>query len=165
MEYRRLIQKTSNVASEVPTVPASNDHTDGSWSATDIYKGELFWNSVDQKLYTRGDSGIILLLDNQLLLETTEKTGSHTLVLADAGSVIPFNSASSVNLTIPPAESVNFPVGTQIIVANDGAGVVSIVLGSGVTTKGMTGSELATETQGSLVKTGTNEWRKMGDWR
>ena len=54
----RIKLKRSTVNSTVPTVPSSNDHTDGTWIATDIYKGELFYNQADNVLWTRGDSGI-----------------------------------------------------------------------------------------------------------
>ena len=49
----RIMIKTSTVATTVPTVPASNDHTDGTWLETDIYVGELFFNVADQKRYSR----------------------------------------------------------------------------------------------------------------
>lgn len=55
----RILIKSSTVASQVPTVPASNDHTDGTWLVTDIYKGEVFINQVDEKIYTRTQSGIV----------------------------------------------------------------------------------------------------------
>ena len=54
----RIKLKRSTIAATVPTVPSSNDHTDGTWIATDIYKGELFYNQADGVLWTRGDSGI-----------------------------------------------------------------------------------------------------------
>ena len=39
----RIKIKRSTITATVPTVPSSNDHTDGTWIATDIYKGELFF--------------------------------------------------------------------------------------------------------------------------
>lgn len=57
----RLIQKYSKTTGVVPTVPVSNDHTDGTWLNTDIYEGELFLNTADLKLYTREGNTIILL--------------------------------------------------------------------------------------------------------
>jgi len=54
----RIKLKRSTVTGAVPTVPSSNDHTDGTWIATDIYKGELFYNQADSILWTRSDSGI-----------------------------------------------------------------------------------------------------------
>lgn len=48
----------SDVAGTVPTIPSTDDHTDGSWLPTDIYKGEFFFNEADSKLFVRGDDGI-----------------------------------------------------------------------------------------------------------
>jgi len=54
----RRVVKVSSIAGEVPTIPASDDHTDGSWIATDVYVGELFFNSADGIMYTRSSNGI-----------------------------------------------------------------------------------------------------------
>ena len=69
----RIKLKRSTVNSTVPTVPSSNDHTDGTWIATDIYKGELFYNQADNVLWTRGDSGI----------ECIQGTAKLTIATAD----------------------------------------------------------------------------------
>ncbi len=55
----RILTKSSTVSDVVPTIPATNDHTDSTWLTTDIYKGELFINQADNKVFTRTDSGII----------------------------------------------------------------------------------------------------------
>ena len=57
----KIVIKRTDVALAVPTVPLSNDHTDGTWVSTDIYVGEFFLNSTDEKLYTRTDAGIVQL--------------------------------------------------------------------------------------------------------
>ncbi len=43
----------SNIAGKVGTIPASNDHTDGTWLDTDLYEGEQLANTSDQYIYTR----------------------------------------------------------------------------------------------------------------
>jgi hypothetical protein len=55
----RILIKSSTVTTIVPTVPSSNDHTDGTWLITDLYKGELFINQADEKIFYRAESGII----------------------------------------------------------------------------------------------------------
>ena len=60
-EFRRMIIKVSSITNEVATIPTTNDHTDGSWIATDIYIGELFLNIADDVLQTRTDTGIVTL--------------------------------------------------------------------------------------------------------
>jgi len=69
----RIKIKRSTVTGAVPTVPSSSDHTDGTWIATDIYKGELFYNQADGVLWTRGDSGI----------ECIQGTAKLTIATAD----------------------------------------------------------------------------------
>jgi hypothetical protein len=73
----RILIKRSTTAGVVPTVPVSNDHTDGSWLVTDIYKGEIFINLADAKVYTRCDSGIVQLDFSNAL--TLYKDGSRTM--------------------------------------------------------------------------------------
>lgn len=60
-EIVRMVCKMSTTAGERPTIPVSDDHTDGSWLATDIYIGESFWNSADGIMYNRGDNGIVII--------------------------------------------------------------------------------------------------------
>ena len=57
----RIKIKRSTITATVPTVPSSNDHTDGTWLATDIYKGELFFNQADGVLWSRDDNGVVCL--------------------------------------------------------------------------------------------------------
>jgi len=58
----RIKIKRSTITGTAPTVPSSNDHTDGTWIATDIYKGELFYNQADNCLWTRSDNGVECLV-------------------------------------------------------------------------------------------------------
>lgn len=60
IEDKRRYDKRSTVPGQKPTVPASNDHTDGSWIATDIYVGELFINMADGLVYTRSHNDEII---------------------------------------------------------------------------------------------------------
>ena len=54
----RILLKRSTVAGTVPTIPASSSHTDGSWVNTDIYSGEAFVNTVDQRIFIRTGANI-----------------------------------------------------------------------------------------------------------
>jgi len=47
----KMIQKRSTTPGEVPTVAPSDDHTDGTWDALDIYSGEFFVNEPDEKIF------------------------------------------------------------------------------------------------------------------
>jgi hypothetical protein len=54
-EYKRIVIKKG---SGVPTIPTSNDHTDGTWLATDLYVGEFYMDTATDKIYMRTASGI-----------------------------------------------------------------------------------------------------------
>lgn len=54
----RILLKRSTVAGTVPTIPASSSHTDGSWVNTDIYSGEAFLNTQDQRMWIRTGANI-----------------------------------------------------------------------------------------------------------
>lgn len=57
----RILIKRSTNAGEVPTAAPSNDHTDGTWDALDIYTGELFLNVADSRAWFRSNTAIIEL--------------------------------------------------------------------------------------------------------
>lgn len=59
----RIKIKRSTISGTVPTVAPSDDHTQPSpaWSATDIYKGELFINQADNVVWSRGDDGVFCI--------------------------------------------------------------------------------------------------------
>ena len=95
----RIKIKRSTVTATVPTVPSSNDHTDGTWIATDIYKGELFFNQADGVLWSRDDSGVICLGGSASLTIAnadvlTLNTTPLTIVGAVSGYAIEVVSAS-----------------------------------------------------------------------
>lgn len=89
----------------------------------------------------------------------------RTLALIDAGGLIRMNVATANNFTIPPNSSVAFDIGTVIDGLQYGAGLTTIVAGSGVTVQSR-GSALKSAGQyagWSAVKTGTDEWWVTGD--
>jgi len=87
----RIKIKRSTVSGTVPTVAPSDDHTQPSpaWTATDIYKGELFINQADNVVWSRGDGGVFCI------------GGTAELTIASA-DVLTLNSTP---LTIVPAVS------------------------------------------------------------
>jgi hypothetical protein len=95
----RIKIKRSTITATVPTVPSSNDHTDGTWIATDIYKGELFFNQADGVLWSRDDNGVTCLGGSASLTIAsadvlTLNTTPLTIVGAVAGYAIEVVSAS-----------------------------------------------------------------------
>jgi hypothetical protein len=99
------------------------------------------------------------------LITNNRQTASYTLVLSDADKLVEMNVGSANNLTIPLNSSVAFPTGTQILLAQYGAGQTTIVATSGVTVRS-NGGKLKLNVQYSgatLIKIGTDEWYLFGD--
>jgi hypothetical protein len=106
-----------------------------------------------------------LALKTDKLVVTNRQTASYTLVLSDADKLVEMNVGSANNLTIPLNSSVAFSTGTQILLAQYGAGQTTIVPTSGVTVRS-NGGKLKLNVQYSgatLIKIGTDEWYLFGD--
>ena len=99
------------------------------------------------------------------LITTNRQTASYTLVIGDADKLVEMNVGSANNLTVPLNSSVAFPTGTQISLAQYGAGQTTIVATSGVTIRSAGGAlKLAAQYSGAtLVKIDTDEWYLFGD--
>ena len=98
-------------------------------------------------------------------LQFSYQTASYALVLSDAGKAVQMTVASANNLTVPPNSSVAFPVGTQILVIQQGAGQTTIVAGAGVTLYSKD-SNLKLSAQwcaATLIKANTDVWVILGD--
>lgn len=168
VEYKRIVLKISDTADELPTVPSTNDHSDGSWLATDIYVGELFYNSADGIIFTRDDSDNIIAIngagDGKLSgVVTTE--ADRTFSLSDANKLIELNGSTDRVFTVPPNSDVAFDIGTQILLARKGTAELDIAEGTGVTIQSKD-DNLSLDSQysgASLVKVATNTWYLFGD--
>lgn len=94
------------------------------------------------------------------------QTGTtYTLALTDVAKVVTLNNASAITLTVPLNSSVAFPVGTQILLYQAGAGNVTIAGAVGVTVRS-DGSKLKLNAQyavGGLLKLATDEWVAFGN--
>jgi hypothetical protein len=88
---------------------------------------------------------------------------SYTLVLTDVAKVISLTNASAITLTVPTNASVAFPIGTQILLYQGGAGQVTI---SSSATIRSHGSKLKINGQyavAGLIKLATDEWVAFGN--
>lgn len=95
---------------------------------------------------------------------TSSQTASYTLVLADASKIVEVSNANANTLTVPTNASVAFPVGTQIVVLQTGAGQTTIAGASGVTVNGTPGLKLRAQWSiATLIKRGTDSWVVAGD--
>jgi hypothetical protein len=99
------------------------------------------------------------------LITTNRQTASYTLVIGDADKLVEMNVGTANNLTIPLNSSVAFATGTQILLAQYGAGQTTVVATSGVTIRS-SGGKLKLNAQYSgatLIKIATDEWYLFGD--
>ena len=59
VQFSRILLKRTSTPGVVPTIPETPSHTDGMWRVTDIYEGELFLNTVDNRLWYRAGNNIV----------------------------------------------------------------------------------------------------------
>ena len=156
----KTINSTSVLGSgNISVAPASGiDATaiaDGTVTSTEFQ----YINSLTSNAQTQIDA------KTNKLITTNRQTASYTLVLSDADKLVEINNASANNLTVPLNSSVAFSTGTQILLAQYGAGQTTIVATSGVTIRS-NGAKLKLNAQYSgatLIKIDTNEWYLFGD--
>ncbi|MCA0229886.1 MAG: hypothetical protein LCH91_05440 [Bacteroidetes bacterium] len=92
------------------------------------------------------------------------QTASYTLALSDAWGMVELNVASANTATVPPNSSVPFPILTQILLTQYGAGQTTIVAGAGVNLRSANGLKFANQFSGvTLVKIATDEWYIFGN--
>jgi len=131
----RRLEKSSSIASELPTIAPNNDHTTG-WSATDIYERELFANLPDGKLYTREGTEIIEFGKSDGVLSDTSvivTNGSTPLVFDVSGFDFIINgrsfthSATADEVTITNGDVTN---PRYDIIVIDNTNIASVVAGT-----------------------------------
>jgi hypothetical protein len=93
---------------------------DGSVTSTEFQ----YINSLTSNAQTQIDS------KTNKLVTANRQTASYTLVASDADKLVEMNVASANNLTVPAS---TFSAGTQILLAQYGAGQTTVVAGSGMT--------------------------------
>ena len=89
---------------------------------------------------------------------------AYTLTLANNNNTVQFTAATAVAVTIPTNATAAFPIGSQILLLQYGAGQLTVG-GAGVTIRA-SGGKLKSAVQYSLLtllKIGTDEWVLGGD--
>jgi hypothetical protein len=98
-------------------------------------------------------------------LRINNQAGDYTATITDfnTDTITRMTSGSANNYTIPLNSSVQFPIGTQLLVAQTGAGQTTIVATVGVTINA-TGLKIsATKNAVTLIKVATDEWDAFGN--
>jgi len=105
----RIKIKRSTISGTVPTVAPSTDHTQPSpaWTATDIYKGELFINQADNVIWSRGDNVVFCI------------GGSAELTIASA-DVLTLNTTPLTIVSAVPGYAIEV-VSASVKIDNPGA--------------------------------------------
>jgi hypothetical protein len=121
----KTINSTSLLGSgDISVAPATGINAtaiaDGSVTSTEFQ----YINSLTSNAQTQIDS------KTNKLVTANRQTASYTLVLSDADKLVEMNVASANNLTVPAS---TFSAGTQILLAQYGAGQTTVVAGSGMT--------------------------------
>lgn len=58
-QFSRLINHGLSTSGQAFTIPTSNDHTDETWLATDLYIGEVGINITDDTIFMRTNNGVV----------------------------------------------------------------------------------------------------------
>ena len=88
---------------------------------------------------------------------------SYTLVLTDVAKVISLTNAAAITLTVPTNASVAFPVGTQILLYQGGAGQVTISSSATIRSQGSKLKLTGQYAVAGLIKVATDEWVAFGN--
>ncbi|MEM9449960.1 MAG: hypothetical protein AAGA75_15655 [Cyanobacteria bacterium P01_E01_bin.6] len=123
------------------------------------------WNSSGEASIRAESDGNSRAIAYQDLLINDQTGTTYTLALADRGKLVELNNASAITLTVPPNSSVAFPVGTQIMLRQKGAGQVTVVGGSGVSiqSSGAKAKSGAQHGPMALVKVASDVWWLFGE--
>ena len=96
-EKKRIIIKQG---SGVPTVPASSDHTDGTWIATDIYPGEQYQDT---------NTGLIYTSNGSITYPVSQITELYSGYVNDT-----LDGSAGAFQTFDLGTTINFPSGVQV---------------------------------------------------
>ncbi len=88
---------------------------------------------------------------------------SYTLVLTDVAKVVSLTNAAAITLTVPTNASVAFPVGTQILLYQGGAGQVTISSSATIRSQGTKLKLIGQFAVAGLLKVATDEWVAFGN--
>jgi hypothetical protein len=88
---------------------------------------------------------------------------SYTLVLTDVAKVISLTNAAAITLTVPTNASVAFPIGTQILLYQGGAGQVTVSSSATIRSQGTKLKLNGQYSIAGLLKVATDEWVIFGN--
>jgi len=154
----RISDTATQIRSEIPNVSGFATITNLADTSTALR------SLISAKISTTTLTDSLAKKTNKLI-SFSSYTTSDTLRLTDADKVIEMNVGTANNLVIPTNTAYAFPVGTQIVLIQIGAGQTTFVPASGVTVSSAGGKlKLTGQYSGAtIIKKGTNEWYLFGD--
>jgi len=142
-----------------PTITTPTLTLSTSSSSTDAI---MSWDSTNKKIQVGNGTTVIDFPSSTLVTNT--QAASYTVVLTDKDKLVEVSNAAANTLTVPPNSSVAFPIGSQIIILQTGAGQTTITAGAGVTINATPGLKLRAQwSSATLIKRATNTWVAIGD--
>lgn len=128
--------------------------------------GAIEWDNT--QLYITSSTQFSALNRNAIataaVLINAQTGTTFTPGLTDAGKLVTASNLAAISLTIPTDASVNFPVGTQLLLMQLGAGQVTVSGAVGVTVISRSGTKTAGQyALISLIKVAANQWVVGGD--
>lgn len=93
-QYARLIHHRLTGAGQQFTIPASADHTDETWAATDLYIGEIGLNITDDRVFARTNNGII-----ELAVATQSSSGQQIWIISGSDILVGASYSNATAVT------------------------------------------------------------------
>ena len=100
-----------------------------------------------------------------LPMSISDQNSNYTFVISDSNTLIRARGSNNRTYTIPKNTSVDFPIGTRIILAREGSGTPTVAGATGVTLVSAN-SNVTISPQygvGTLIKILANVWVLFGD--
>ena len=131
-------------------------------TTTSTSEGRIAWDATTDKIIV-GDGSSTKEFSSSTI-SFNQQSGAYTLVLSDKDKMVEVSNASPVQVTIPLDSSVNFAIGSQIMILQTGSGQVTVDGTVGVTLNATPGKKLRAQwSSATLVKRAADSWVLIGD--
>jgi hypothetical protein len=135
-----------------------------SWVNLAVAGATVPWGGITGTLSAQTDLQTELDAKQAKLLVINAQVVDYTLVIGDADKLIEMNKATALTLTIPANASVAYPIGTQILIYQEGAGQLTIAITSDTLNSSGSKTKLTGQySAATLIKTAATTWLLSGD--
>lgn len=129
-------------------------------TTTSTAEGRIAWDATNNKIIV-GDGSTTTEFVSSTIIINSQGAG-YTLALLDKDQMVEMSGGGT--LTIPLDSTINFPIGSQIIVLQTGTTQVIFAGASGVTVNATPGLKLRAQwSSATLIKRAANNWVVIGD--